>query len=243
MSILHPLYIRVQPGQRRPLSRNQAPAGGGAVRLIVTGLPTRTHFRIAAHRGILIPKNQVCPFHQFFPGFGQRRMRGGCSRIPVFKERRHRPGSRGGSPVKQFQMQRFACGKTGGGALGLALAVRAEQIPAVVKQKIGRYPRRVLTRHGDLHHPGSHHRLLSPHLFRLQRQQAQQPAVPRQIQPIGDLRPRPTGPDNLTGRQQILIVLYQSLQDHRNTSQSSVSSTPFSSRARKNKGVTPAGSV
>lgn len=140
-------------------------------------------------------------------------------------------------------MQRFACGKTGGGALGLALAVRAEQIPAVVKQKIGRYPRRVLTRHGDLHHPGSHHRLLSPHLFRLQRQQAQQPAVPRQIQPIGDLRPRPTGPDNLTGRQQILIVLYQSLQDHRNTSQSSVSSTPFSSRARKNKGVTPAGSV
>ena len=69
------------------------------------------------------------------------------------------------------------------------------------------------------------------------KQQAQQPAVPRQVQPIGDLRPRPTGPDNLTGRQQILIVLYQSLQDHRNTSFPATSITPLRMMARKNIGV------
>ena len=115
----------------------------------------------------------------------------------------------------------------------LAFVVGPQQIAAIVTQEIGGHT-------GGTLHGGRHvqflrdkGRLFAALYFPLQVQQL--PNLPGvvQIQSKGNFRFCPAGAGDLTGGQQLFIILCQSLQDHRNTSQFCVSSTPCSSRARK----------
>ena len=110
--------------------------------------------------------------------------------------------------------------KTLGGSLGLALVVCAQQIAAVVPEKIGRHPRRTLDRGWEgIFLRGKNH-LFAPGDFLLQVQQLHQMAVVVQQQSVGNFGEVPAGPGNGAKVQQILIIVGKCLQDHRSTSQS-----------------------
>ena len=204
----------------------------GAAR-VVMALPGVADGGVFRRRPAVIKEGQAAALHQVVPVLLQQGTGGSLSGVPARKKADDGVCRRRTGALQKFGVQGLCSGKTAGGALRLALAVCAQQIAAVVAQKVGRDGDAPLDLCGQQELAGDKGRLFAAGYFLLQMKQLDKMAFFIQLQPIGHLDLAPSGAANFARFQQIFIIMGQCLQDHRNTSQSRTLRMPFSSLARK----------
>ena len=229
----HSLDARMEPCQG-----SLPPSDQTAHHLVIAAgfvlpVPGVGHRRVLADRAVFVPENQVPAFEKFLQVRLQHRVLCRLGRVPMGEKGCHSPGGGRIGRFKQLQMQRLGGGEAGGGALRFALAVNTQQVAAVVAEKVGCYAYTALYRRGHGKLLGAQHCFFAPGVFLLQTQQLYRLPLAVQKQAPAYLGFGPARTVDLAQPQQIFVILGQCLENHRNTSQSRVCSTPRSSLARK----------
>ena len=120
------------------LSRDKAHHFRPAVVIVtvVMAIPRPAYLRVILCIAIRTAKNQIAAGHQLVPVLSQLRVLGGLIRLPILKERQHRPGGLCIYPGQQFFVQSLAGGEALRRSFGLPLGVRSEYVARVVAEKI-----------------------------------------------------------------------------------------------------------
>ena len=159
----------MQPGQRSLLPGDQAADGrlvAGAVSVLLPGL---LNIGIILDEMVSAEKDQIPALQNVVDALGQRRVGGSLSGLPCFKKVPDCCGSFAGNLPQQLQMQRLGRRKALSCAFRLAFGVDAQEIRAVVTQKIGGHPAGAFDGFGNGKHLRNQHGFLAPGLFILQR--------------------------------------------------------------------------
>ena len=189
----------------------------------------------AAAAVVVIGEDQVRTAGDVLPPLRQQGVRGRLLRPPGVEEGQHGVCCGVIYRIQQRMMQRGACGKALPGTLRLALFIGAEQISGVVAEKVRRNAGRAFDMCRHTHLPrGERCFFAAQHAF---------PTVDHvdQCTVIADLQLithrkciGPAGGGELALSKQRFVISSQCLQDHVTTSAFRQSSTPSTSRARKN---------
>ena len=200
----------------------------------ISVLPDLPDQRVVLRKDTTAEEAQVFPGEQVLPMGGKGRDCIRCFRIPGGEKRRDRFRRRAVRVGEQFEVQGFCRCKTLLRPFCFSLVVQPQEIRGVVPQEVRQ------------HTGGAFHRSRQFHLQRqhplpvlagmAEGKHIQKPAGSVDLQRPGYFHCCPAGAGKLSLRGQFLIIIHQSLKDHRNTSQSRRSSTPRCSSARKNWG-------
>ena len=234
--VLHALDRGMQPRDFCFFPGHQAAHGLHAFRrCVVRALPGRADLRnllriIEADLKHQIGRRKLLE-KRFHERMG-RRLHG----IPCVKETQNGRRHRMLHAIKNLMMTRRAGFKAGLRALRLALAVHAQHVRRVVTEEIGRHAAGALHLLRNLHR--ARHQRLFVSTLDLTAEVFNRPQLSALAEPerIGNLCALPAGRFERSLCRQLFIVAHKRLQDHRTTSQSRRSITPFSIRARKNIG-------
>lgn len=214
---------------------------GIRVALLIVLLPCVLECRAFGHRAaaaaVVIGEDQVRTAGNVLPPLRQQGVRGRLLRLPGVEEGQHGACCGVIYRIQQRMMQRGARGKALPGTLRLALFIGAEQISGVVAEKVCRNAGSTFYMRRHAHLPWSKHSFLAAqHVFPAVDHVDQRAAVVHlQLVTYGESI-GPAGRGELALCKQCFIISGQCLQDHVTTSALRQSSTPFTSRARKNCG-------
>ena len=243
LRILHALDRGVQPGDLRRLAGHQTAHDLRTLcRCLIGPLPGGTDVRDILCRGHPHLKDQIgrC---QLTEQRRNQRVLGCLCRVPRFKKAQDGRSDRIRNAVKHRAVLLRTGFKTGQRAFRLALAVHAQHVRCVVAQEIGRNAAGTLHLLRHLHRPRRQDGLLPA--FHLLAEVLNRPQLAAFAEPERKGHPDALPPGRLEPPlcRQLFIVAHQRLQDHRTTSQSRRSITPFVICARKNIGVMFSGSL
>ena len=243
LRVLHALDRGMQPGDLRRLAGHQTAHDLRALcRRLIGPLPGGTDVRdILCGRQTHL-KDQVGR-RQLPEQRRNQRVPGRLSRVPCLKKAQD-GRSDGMRNAAQHRAVLLRTGfKTGQRAVRLAPAVHAQHVRRVVAQEIGRNAAGTLHLLRHLHRPRRQDGLLPA--FHLLAEVLNRPQLAAFAEPERKGHPDALPPGRLEPPlcRQLFIVAHQRLQDHRTTSQSRRSITPFVICARKNIGVMFSGSL
>ena len=120
------------------LSRDKAHHFRPAVVIVtvVMAIPRPAYLRVILCIAVRTAKNQIAAGHQLVPVLRQLRVLGGLIRLPILKERQHRPGGLCIYPGQQFFVQSPASCEALRRTLRFTLCVHSKYVARVVTEEI-----------------------------------------------------------------------------------------------------------